>query len=510
MVSHFQRAASRTSFSKGTSANPEFPDVWDAIDERRCIPRRTKWNTTFDIRARRPQDPTLYDRALLEFELEQAQDAIVFSCDGARGHRATSSNSRPHSAPAIRRRVSLREACAPDAVALLPKRSRRPHTAPQLRFNDARARPAPCRVEEASQGNEQADKRTRSRGHVGTPASFHQGSPLSERSKQPFADGADVDSPQKTASSSRRVHEDQVRFHIGKLKTESRMGLDALRKIDVWNDQSLFDLKVLHNRAARNKTEKEKKQRESEAQLQQTPSRGRTFGHRIGPNHPKWKELAAVDKMKNLCNVLDMELRLHKEKPDDKLKTSEAELDRDLEVTMMPDPPIIEELQPQIRRSNASLHNLFASERTAATLARGIEALSQAFLTRKRRGQLTQVNPEIKSVALNLLEVLLERCSNIAEFLHLLDMSNTGRISRRDWETAMMAMGCVSDEPSRFFKAMDSEGSGELMVEDILEVLKDQMPALASRQDQASPFESSRSYQRRQSVEHLSEETSAE
>jgi hypothetical protein len=274
------------------------------------------------------------------------------------------------------------------------------------------------------------------------------------------------------------VDDVQVRFQIGKLKTETRMVKDALRKIDVWHDSSLFDLKVHHNKAARNKTDKDKKQRETD--MHPIASRSRTYGHRIGPGHPKWKELRAVEKMKNLWHVLDMDMRLHMEKPDQNLNQEfEANEDEELEVTMMPSPA----RKPGFQRSS-TFH--LVNKDTAATLAKGIESLSEAVLTRTRRGSFTQVNPEIKHVALNLLEFLLERCSNIADFLHVLDVSDTGRISRRDWETALMAMGCVSDEPSRFFKAMDTDATGEIMVDDVLEVLKDlkdHVPALASRQD---------------------------
>merc|ERR1712054_108687 len=56
-----------------------------------------------------------------------------------------------------------------------------------------------------------------------------------------------------------------------------------------------------------------------------------------------------------------------------------------------------------------------------------------------------------------------------------------GKVTRREFETAMMALGYVSDDPSRFFRALDNENAGELLCEEIVEALEAYGPNLIER-----------------------------
>merc|ERR1719158_839132 len=79
------------------------------------------------------------------------------------------------------------------------------------------------------------------------------------------------------------------------------------------HDTSLFDLKVLHNANARNRSAKLRRDsppKAAEAAKSRDTRGAAAHVHRIGPRHPKWKELHPTDQMRNLCHVMDMDLRL--------------------------------------------------------------------------------------------------------------------------------------------------------------------------------------------------------
>lgn len=454
--SHVQEHASvspkKPSSSSGRPSKHTQQARWEQFGGERAKkkrePRKIVWSSCGFLNDLRPEDPTLFETVLRQLGEQEVAHQELFSVeleppDHGSGQAVSSLGS-------------------PTPGTIL----QRPQSAPNVGSN----RSSP-RVTNKRPGSSSRPQRH----HLTRPQSAPRlldGSGLLE--KRPHR-----------SSFLQRVEDLAVRDTIEKFKTDARGEKAASASIDFMHDSSLFDLRVLHNPTARARSAKircESPPRNAPLSPSKGGARGTAGVHRIGPRHPKWRELPAVDQMRNLWHVMDMDLRLHSPAP------REAEI--------APSPPAPEALE----RSSSPPNLLMASFS---------DALNFGELHRKKGLRtshfLANQSPDMLRITVNLLDFVLEKCITLAEFVRVLTVSKQDnitkahgdghssrrdssrrddkscKVTRREWETALMAMDYVSDDPSRLFRALDQENAGELMCEEIVDVLEAHYPNLVQR-----------------------------
>jgi hypothetical protein len=175
---------------------------------------------------------------------------------------------------------------------------------------------------------------------------------------------------------------------------------------------------------------------------------------------------------------MDMDLCLHGPTTQE---TAQADNESDIEAS-------VDQTQEAVAPVSPS-KNLFAG------LESGVNFAEMNNTNRQRQRTANFVNnssAEMIRITVNLLDFLLDKCSTLAEFVRVLNISRQSaqhnstrtqaegslhspkhtKVTRREWETALMALGYISDDPSRFFRALDSENAGELMCEELVDALE--------------------------------------
>lgn len=401
----------RTGLELAQQATNQYEDFSEEKQKKRRIPRRTVWpdmGNYEDMSRYRPQDPTLLQRMIYH---EQQREAM--SPGGAK--------LRPQSAPSLGAIVGkAQRPLSSSANARKGLRTKRPVSAPRL-------------------------------------------------------DGGLLEKRPHSDSFLQQIEDLAVRQNITRLKSERLAEKAAVAHIDIMHDTSLFDLKVLHNASARKRTEKI---RQNEAPAKNTlaesgkgqNARGAAAGvHRVGPRHPNWRELTVVDQMRNLCHVVDMDLRLTTGQVQVFMMKAAKVGDGDVDMALAPEPDPPKEAPAAQKPCPMSFANFGDLN---------VEGQKKRF---RATNLCANANPEMARITVNLLEFLLDRCNDLSEFFRLIDGRKKGQVSRREWETALMALGYVSDDPSRFFRWLDADTCGELACEDLAETLESQYPTVISR-----------------------------
>jgi len=83
-----------------------------------------------------------------------------------------------------------------------------------------------------------------------------------------------------------------------------------------------------------------------------------------------------------------------------------------------------------------------------------------------------------------LLEFLLERCGSLHAAFSFIDAQGRGKVNRHDWECALMALGYVSDDPGRFFRASDKDVSGDLTYDEVADGMLPYYQAVFTKKQQ--------------------------
>lgn len=280
---------------------------------------------------------------------------------------------------------------------------------------------------------------------------------------------------------------------IEKFKRERQATKGAFAHVDILHDTHLFDLKVLHNASARRRSRTNKSHQESPQpasgsakNLRGSASHAKDF-HRIGPRHPKWKELTAPDKMRNLCHVMDMGLRLQASSMVVPAVNSRARKEPaqavNIDIETAPSPSSEQDLP----KASPKAHDEKVKIHLDDMKTHFLDHIDDMKTKGKAQTMKSHQTPEMTRISIDLLEFILDRCKSLNEFFRALDVKGQGkgRISRKQWETALMALGYVSkskeDDPSRFFRHLDVDQSGYLECEDVMEDLELHVPNLTKR-----------------------------
>mmetsp|Transcript_100430 Transcript_100430/g.176936 ORF Transcript_100430/g.176936 Transcript_100430/m.176936 type:complete len:833 (-) Transcript_100430:71-2569(-) len=462
----------------------ELPATGQLSEWRR--PRRQVWSSSLDPHQQMPVDPTLWKAWMQELLEEQLARGSPSACESPvrrlDGPDAPPQRrSRPSSAPAL---TCAARAARRQSQMALSQPSRPASAGGQTLTSSSTSSPAKTPVMPTSDG------RTQSTDSPGAFSAKADGNPAKSIPRQSVARPRSQSAP-KTASRTtsspakrrgprlqrpqsaprlldgrglleKRAHRDPFLQHMedrAVQRSKSRLRHESCVEKERREDTVMQDLRLKHNFLERAKT------KNSTRPVGKKRAQRPRSVHRIGPSHEAWKELRPVDQMRNLCHVMDIDVKLTTNRLNCNPRVTRG-------ASMAPH---------VLQRAGEEGHQRRATQSFARSLNDAFKELNNDDLrTRRRRASMlthNRENPEIAKITLKILEFILDRCGTVRAFFRLL-MKRHGRIRRRDWETAFMALGYVSDEPSRLFRSMDAEGRHELPTEDLQDAIELQYGAL--------------------------------